>query len=715
MNDEMMTEGFTEGSFDETDPCWTQTLDLSCPPPLPVDPDHARPDHGVVAFRWWLETLGRDSTILIPCKDKRPTLMATKTVTLVDMKNPGYAAHFSDREVNIAVRLGEVSAHIIVVEFDDADQYVVFMKENPWLVGKTLITKSRRGYGVWLRMQGDYPDSKTFPDFYEWKSNGTMMTAWGWHSEGMMYRSIECLAGVLGCSYDQIKWPDGWPKPQEYVNEEDIVKKYGSFLTVGKTGSEVNPQSVAAAVASRPCFYDHMLDAMYFYDPGTGLWVEEDWVIVLRQAMDIAIDIIEQHKKADPDGTAIYETAKSKLNSKWQGNMKAGLRMTAPNRTRLELSGTMRRMIHVGNGVVDMSVIPHVFKPFSKDYYSFNRCEVEYDPDAECPKFLGDLLGGQVDKEDVDLLQMWVGMCLMGKNVFQKILMIHGIGGTGKGTFVNVISSLIGDKNVTTLRTDHVGGRFETGFYHGKTLLHGSDVSSAFLNNEGVGMLKSLTGGDLMMTEKKGVNGTMQIRGDYNVVTTSNAKLKVKIDGDKSAWARRIMVVGFEKAAVAKPVNDFAEVLMKEEGSGILLWAIRGAEKAVAAMDRRERFPMTEKQRKRVEDLMSESDSIRSFCGESIAVGFGADRITSDDLYQGYLRFCNTRDWDPKRERVFLLEVADIIAEMYHAHKSTNVWNQDNTKRVRGWTGITWSKKRDEVLDYPEQEEIADDEEKSDY
>ena len=100
-------------------------------------------------------------------------------------------------------------------------------------------------------------------------------------------------------------------------------------------------------------------------------------------------------------------------------------------------------------------------------------------PGATCPRFLN-LLAANLDADDIDLFQRWAGLALAGANPAQKIMMLHGTGGTGKGTVANVIHELIGPHNCGELRTAQLAERFELSRYHRYRFLYGPDVPADF-------------------------------------------------------------------------------------------------------------------------------------------------------------------------------------------------------------------------------------------
>ena len=78
------------------------------------------------------------------------------------------------------------------------------------------------------------------------------------------------------------------------------------------------------------------------------------------------------------------------------------------------------------------------------------------------------------------------------------------------------------------------------------------------------------------------------------------------------------------------------DVLLKEEGSGIVNWAIEGACKLLKNGGQ---IPRSEEQTKRIKALLLESDSVRSFI-EDMVIADPMGQVTSEQLYAAYWRFC---------------------------------------------------------------------------
>jgi len=151
----------------------------------------------------------------------------------------------------------------------------------------------------------------------------------------------------------------------------------------------------------------------------------------------------------------------------------------------------------------------------------------------------------------------------------------------------------------------------------GKTLLLGADVKAKFLSERGAHRLKALVGGDILEAERKTSNKQFSIAGNFNVMITSNSRLRVNLEGDQSAWRRRLAIVRYERPYNRKTIPDIHEKLLQAEGSGILNFYLEGVQKLFRDIQETGNLVLSERQRQRVDALLSESDSLRIFLRES--------------------------------------------------------------------------------------------------
>jgi P4 family phage/plasmid primase-like protien len=290
-----------------------------------------------------------------------------------------------------------------------------------------------------------------------------------------------------------------------------------------------------------------------------------------------------------------------------------------------------------------------------------------------------------VSPDDGDLLQRWAGLALFGYNLPQRFLILDGMPNGGKGTLVRIIQALVGIENTYQLRTESLTERFETFRYRGKTLLIGPDVPGDFLMRRGDSMLKVLVGGDPISAEGKGLNGDFHLFGTFNVVMTCNSRLRIRLEDDTGAWRRRLLVVRYEKPPPAKRILDFDRVLLKEEGSGILNWAIAGFVKLMAEFERDGDFVLSDAQRERIDSLLAESESLRIFVEQRIDRHEYGD-ITVPEFQQAYAEFCADRGWNAMPITVVQRQADDLMLKMWQTSKSQSI--ERDGKSNRGWRRV---------------------------
>jgi putative DNA primase/helicase len=330
-------------------------------------------------------------------------------------------------------------------------------------------------------------------------------------------------------------------------------------------------------------------------------------------------------------------------------------------------------------------------REFSPTFRSRNSSPYAFDPGADCPEFKERILG-HLDPEYQELLKVYAGQCLIGRNVSQTILMLVGHAGASKGAFIKIIEGLIGKKNCRELRPRHVADRFELGMCIGKTLLIGADVDEEFFKSDGAGKIKAMVGGDTLEAEIKGSSTQTTIEGEFNMLISSNALPDINFESkaDIGAWERRLAVVEYTTAFRGQKINNIDEYLLAKEGSGILNWAIQGAEGLLAASGK---LVKGEKVRANVDALLDKSQAVRRFVERDIIEG-GKDGLTFEELYDGYNEFCLEHQWRPLEDREFNREAAQVIHDLFNKGPANNLQRRDdrgNFRSQRGFRGITYN------------------------
>ncbi|QHI70135.1 DUF5906 domain-containing protein [Tichowtungia aerotolerans] len=467
-------------------------------------------------------------------------------------------------------------------------------------------------------------------------------------------------------------------EPPEFAMLKRLAMNYGDAFSRGSKGQ---PVSVNQQFATGWCaqtltlLFDPSLQCFYEYDPAFGLWVQRtDAVIVQRvgtalgQMLNLLSSVHLQSKCGQNVLAAITNLLKGMI-EKQDGWSKSD------------------NCIHLSNGMlnIDVQAPPHL-GIFSSRYYSRNRSSYPWKPDAQCPRFLGELLEPALSTDDIQLLQKYAGQCLLGRNASQTLLLIRGTAGGGKSTLCEIIENIIGEENVSQLRVEQLTSRFESSRFLGRTLLSGKDVAGNFLDTKGAYVLKSLVGGDRLEGEVKGGNLPVSIRGEFNSIITSNSRLCVRLDGDAAAWRRRLLIIDFDQPPVAKRIPFFATRLLEEEGPGILRWMIDGAVALLSDLEQHGSVQLSENQIKRIEDLLAESDSVRAFVRECVEKADSLSSITVSELTAAYFDYCDSRGWEARSRRRFETAVVDTMMEIHRASRRNDI--RRDGKNQRGYSHV---------------------------
>jgi P4 family phage/plasmid primase-like protien len=456
--------------------------------------------------------------------------------------------------------------------------------------------------------------------------------------------------------------------------DKALVAQYGQplFFNAKGTLTGLNERFFAARFQRmEQVLYESAERAFYQYRHETGLWryVSEDWVrerlsahiVEYGQAHRLSLE----SKATTARVTAIAQALKGVTERRGAFTRRAGF-------------------VHVSNGIVRLSENGQItLEEFSPDHYSRNQCPFPYLAAAQCPRFAA-YMQAALPAEDVTLLQKFFGLALAGANPAQRFVILDGPGKTGKSTFAKIVELVVGTENCAQLRTELLFERFEVYRFLGKTLLLSPDVPGDFLSRPSASRIKALVGNDPLSAEKKGSNEVFNLTGNFNILITSNSRLRIRLDGDLSAWRRRLIIFRFEHPPQRRIAN-FAEQVVAEEGAGVLRWALDGLLLARGEIAQSGDLLLTKAQEARVDALLAESDSLKQFVVEGIEAGFGD--VASAELVPVYFAFCAEHEWAPQSARIVEQNLRDLILEIHGVSQCHNLIRGGHM--VRGWRGVS--------------------------
>jgi hypothetical protein len=132
---------------------------------------------------------------------------------------------------------------------------------------------------------------------------------------------------------------------------------------------------------------------------------------------------------------------------------------------------------------------------------------VEYNPDLvehdQLDTFMFNLFGGQEDDDDMmRFIYEVVGYCLVNNTFAQKFFILYGEGGNGKSSFLQLLTSLLTESNVSNIALIDIGAsQFRLAEIVGKYANIGDDIESTDVLN--TASLKKIVTGDTIIVEPK--------------------------------------------------------------------------------------------------------------------------------------------------------------------------------------------------------------------
>lgn len=290
-------------------------------------------------------------------------------------------------------------------------------------------------------------------------------------------------------------------------------------------------------------------------------------------------------------------------------------------------------LLVVRNGLLDLTPVLEggepVLRPHTPRLFALASAEYSYDPDAQCPRFRKWLKWFTSGREDVErLLLEWLAYCLFSSRQFQRFMLLFGPGSNGKGVFTHVATHLLGEGNVSAVKLDRLGGRFDAAETIGKLGNFVADLDEITKVSEG--NLKMLCDGSKFSTERKFRAQRFQvITARFMYGCNVMPRFRDRSDG---IW-RRALIVPCE-AKFEKRIEKLEERFV-EDLPGILNLVIEAGKRLTGKAD----FDVPAICQATVDEVRLESNSAAAFLKDRLYTCEGGEVLVGE-LYQQYKGFC---------------------------------------------------------------------------
>lgn len=255
-------------------------------------------------------------------------------------------------------------------------------------------------------------------------------------------------------------------------------------------------------------------------------------------------------------------------------------------------------------------------------WFSPYYIDVEYDPACEPVKavddYLNDLTGGTdpttgtpVDPDYKAFILEMMGHTLITssetKKTLAKFFIMIGSGGNGKGTFIDVLTKILGDSNVSALEPADMDKLGYSGNLVGKLANTTDDMRNQPLDDDKLKIIKNITSGDRISVRNL-YKESQDVRINATLIFTSNHVVKSFEKSD--SFTRRIVWLEI-KNKVVTPDPKFISRLTTPKA---LQYWIKLIIEAHSALVSRGRFNIPESVADYNKQYLRVNDSTLEFC-----------------------------------------------------------------------------------------------------
>jgi putative DNA primase/helicase len=312
------------------------------------------------------------------------------------------------------------------------------------------------------------------------------------------------------------------------------------------------------------------------------------------------------------------------------------------------------------SGVVDLRTglmrTPDPFKDFNSRSTTTGPTQM---PTPRFIRFLSDTLGeGPDGSEMIAYLQLLLGYSITGDVGAQVMPFLFGAGKNGKSVLLDLFMKLMGDYADAAppgflMARPYEGHPTDLAELHGRRIIVCSEVKPGDKFDEA--RVKLLTGGDRIKARRMRQD-FFSFEPTHKLWLLGNHRPEVGTGG--FAFWRRMRLIPFERTVSDdQKIDNLADILVAEEGPGILNWLIEGARRYLAG-DKNLTGP--DKVRIATTAYAETEDHTGRFYDEACILSAEA-RTEQKTLYDAYRSWCATEGSPPASNRAFAQRTRELV------------------------------------------------------
>jgi putative DNA primase/helicase len=307
-------------------------------------------------------------------------------------------------------------------------------------------------------------------------------------------------------------------------------------------------------------------------------------------------------------------------------------------------------MFNLGKGADAGRLLAH-----AKSFYATHCLGVSFDPEAvqDCPRWIRFLLETVQDPEVIRELQKFFGYCLTRETRYEKMLLLHGPGGDGKSTLMNVLRQLVGEENCSHIPMGRLDDQFYLSRLVNKLLNMSTEVESKAMQSQEI---KAIVSGDPISASFKNQTPFDFVPACKLVYSTN--RLPRMLD-NSDGFFRKIMIIEMKGQFVKKGKADiFLYDGLMEELPGIFAWALRGLVDL-----RAEGFTASATMEASLHDYKRTNNNILYYIEQHLVADPEA-KTAKDRTFEEYAKRCKAWGLMPVGEPYFRKEFARLLCDL---------------------------------------------------
>lgn len=302
---------------------------------------------------------------------------------------------------------------------------------------------------------------------------------------------------------------------------------------------------------------------------------------------------------------------------------------------------TDANLIAFRNGLFD--VVNDEFLPFTHEHIITNKIDWDYNPNAYF-KLTDETMNKLScnDKAIRLLMEEAIGYCFYKRNEIGKFFILTGEKSNGKSTFLDMVKTLLGDKNTSALDLKELSERFKTSELFGKLANIGDDIGDEFVTNTGV--LKKLVTGDRLNVERKGQN-PFDFNNYSKLLFSANSIPRMGKGKDSAAILRRMVIIPFDaKFSKAEPGYEPLikyKLRLQESMEYLIQLGLHGLKRILE----NQQFTESERVQAEIDEYEETNNPIISFFKEINTSEI--ENEPTNEVYKKYQEFCLSSSLQP--------------------------------------------------------------------